>query len=149
MDRTIVMHQFDDGHLHVRGRVPGQVEVLPGGVAGVVVADRVQVLAQCGSSTCMNCVDHIFRHTIHFSIDFNSFPSRLGLHCLAHLYVVAHLAQPGAPGHAAPVPLGSVGGPGGPGQQLRPRQLVAERAPFFRTFGMLILHFTTFLSFCL
>ena len=42
------MDQLDDGHLHVRGGVPGEVEVDPGGVAGVVVADRVQVLAHAG-----------------------------------------------------------------------------------------------------
>ena len=45
---VLVVHQLDDGHLHVRGGVPGEVEVDPGGVAGVVVADRVEVLAHPG-----------------------------------------------------------------------------------------------------
>ena len=138
---VLVVHQLDDGHLHVRGRVPGQVEVLPGGVAGVVVADRVEVLAHAGREhaaagsnvieatsifTTLYCINNIFMHTIHFSIDFHGFSSCFGLHGLAHLDVVAHLAEPGAPGHAAPVPLGA-GGAGGPRRQLRPRQLVAER----------------------
>ena len=138
---VLVVHQLDDGHLHVRGRVPGQVEVLPGGVAGVVVADRVEVLAHPGREhaaagsnvieatsifTTLYCINNIFMHTIHFSIDFHGFSSCFGLHGLAHLDVVAHLAEPGALGHAAPVPPGA-GGAGGPRRQLRPRQLVAER----------------------
>ena len=45
---VLVVHQLDDGHLHVRGGVPGEAEVDPGGVAGVVVAHRVQVLAHAG-----------------------------------------------------------------------------------------------------
>ena len=125
---VLVVHQLDDGHLHVRGGVPGQVEVLPGGVAGVVVADRVDVLAHPGREhaaagsnvikatsifTTLYCINNIFMHTIHFSIDFHSFSSCFGLHGLAHLDVVAHLAEPGALGHAAPVPPGA-GGAGGP-----------------------------------
>ena len=118
-----VMDQLDDGHLHVRGGVPGEVEVDPGGVAGVVVAHRVQVLAHAGrvhTATgpdiieaasffpTLNYINHVFRHAINLSIDLHGLSSCLGLHCLAHLGVVAHLAEPGAPGHAAPVPLGGI-----------------------------------------
>ena len=116
------MDQLDDGHLHVRGGVPGEVEVDPGGVAGVVVAHRVQVLAHAGRVHAaagpdiieaasffptLNCIYHVFRHTINFSIDLNNLASCLSLHGLAHLGVVAHLAEPGALGHAAPVPPGA------------------------------------------
>ena len=136
-----VMDQLDDGHLHVRGGVPGEVEVDPGGVAGVVVAHRVEVLAHPGRKhtatgsyvieaafllLALYGIYNIFMRTIHFSIDFHGFSSCFGLHGLAHLDVVAHLAEPGALGHAAPVPPGA-GGAGGPRRQLRPRQLVAER----------------------
>ena len=54
--RVLVMHQLDNGHLHVRGGVPGQVEVFPSGVAGVVVADRVVVLAHAGHLLLQNKV---------------------------------------------------------------------------------------------
>ena len=79
------MDQLDDGHLHVRGGVPGEVEVDPGGVAGVVVAHRVEVLAHPGrvhTATgsyvieaasffpTLNCIYHVFRHTINFRRNF-------------------------------------------------------------------------------
>ena len=108
------MDQLDDGHLHVRGGVPGQVEVDPGGVAGVVVADRVEVLAHAGREHpaagsnvikttsllfALHCIYNIFLHAVNFSINFNNFSSCFCLHCLSHFDVVADLAEPGAPNY--------------------------------------------------